>query len=900
MLTEAEELELLELEEQEAIENGVIKPQPTQNSIPKGIRGQYGQLQQALSQPIRQVDPRYPDLAKKSDPLAALTVLGNAVPVAIDRMAGYKESKIGDPKEFTSFAKPISEPLGKMGRAVGETYGRGMAYQTPIGMQSNPEESAKYMGNIGQKTGEMVGEFVASAASDPTLLASGVLGVAAKGYGAARPAIREGIAAIRELTAKPFTNLSDAITKSDVRFLSKDLKKGAKIETLKKYGIHGATEDAEEVLSDKIAELTNKARNMLKSAGKKNPIIDLNRSIDNALEETFAKGTLGREAKSEQAINSLKESIRSLIDKNGRVGHVNIADALQIKSAWGDEAAFAAVGQKMGIDPNATVTKEVYTKAFTVLRDHIEKAVQEAFKNPTARRELNELNQDIHSLIAVKNAVKYRNGVKARQNVLPSRNVWAGGLGGVLGGVKGAAVGMVADAALKSPATARLLNWMGKRIQGKGVAEREQLFDVLRKKGIPENEIADLRAYYRRSGRNEDFDQVQTFESLPERDWGETGKQWKNEKAPEFERAKELLKRRGKPTNDDAVLELIKSGEPIPETFPPKKRKEIKPETKLNDKGELLDENGNVLFHTEIPFPKEGYLGNKDYEQSYRNARELDRKAGLDHNPDEDLYEDEVFRTEGGMTITTSPTPHSKSAYFDRPSSEQIKPNKINYLGREDGANLLNQKSIELSRVPEGKSDNPKDIAYQKSKSTIKGTTVKTDKGARIEFGKEADLETALHEIDHAADYMDKLPDSDRKAFVKAMGLKEWDDEARERMAYGVAYLAREGELPKEFPKALQSRLKIIAEKAYGQGEELKKAFETQMKAGDDYLDLAMKGQSAMWEGMPEKAKDAIKSALKRGVAEKRLRTLSSAAKKATSPAVFARIVSQINREYNE
>ena len=175
-------------------------------NMPKNIQGTPSQLFAAIEQqkktPYQEPNPARPDIAKSVDPLSGLTVYGNALPIAIDRMAGYKDSKISDPNVFKEFAKPISEPLKNIGGKIGEAYGQSQYYQQApysgiVGDKRSEEDYKTGYKKAGEGIGEFVGEVVASI-PDPTLLSSGGLSAAAKGYEAVRPLVKEIIATTRE------------------------------------------------------------------------------------------------------------------------------------------------------------------------------------------------------------------------------------------------------------------------------------------------------------------------------------------------------------------------------------------------------------------------------------------------------------------------------------------------------------------------------------------------------------------------------------------------------------------------------------------------------------------------------------------------------------------------------
>lgn len=476
--------------------------------------------------------------------LKPLEMYSKMVPASIDAAAAVTQGQsptqtfretMQDPNAAKNFARPLSQPAKAIGGFIGENIGVMAAGQPPPAtmlseLQPGEEWKPDYRAgaNAGRKVGEAVGEFagetVTEAVTDPLMLAGAGLKIGAKAVKSTQPLIKETIAALREATAKPFQGLSDRITASDVRFLKKDLTSGAKISTLKKHGIHGATDDAIETLDQKINELSESQRTILQNANRTETQVDLQKIVNDAIDKEFGdKAKLGREDISASAKEKLKASVLSTLQD--RQGLVDIADAQQIKRAWGERASFASAGERMGIDPDAPALNRGFTSAYTALRDHIEKAVQQAAgDNPAVRRQLHDLNQDIHSLISARNAISYRVGVKNRQNALPMRNTVASIAGATAGGLPGMIAASAIDASLKSPITARALDKVAKFIRGKGVAEREAIIEnLLAKKGITKQEADELRSYHRRSGTTKDLEGVQIDEPLAEREWGRTG-----------------------------------------------------------------------------------------------------------------------------------------------------------------------------------------------------------------------------------------------------------------------------------------------------------------------------------------------------------------------------------------
>jgi len=1200
------------------------QPQQQTQQIPKGLQGDFSK---AIIQPQQPQDPRYPNLKKtSSSPLDALTAYGNIIPIAIDRMAGYKDSKLTDPQVFSDFAKPISEPIAKVGRALGETRGQ-MNYYQQLPFQNlidngQPNPTLQDYKEGGGQAGETMGRFageVISSAPDPALLTSMGARTAAKGYQQARPFIKEATAIGRESIApivKGTGNILTGAQKLPGQILKttgekialswkpskKWFNRGLKKENIFKYGLIGDAEDIPDMarpLIERDSKIVREELDRIKDGSTFTSMTDIIDKVRNKYGKTV--GNANELPVIENLTNQYKNNYLNL-KPNG------MADPLDLQAY---KVGLKNINFTNAPDPNIRIQSQFENDLYEEIKNEIEKLTG----GKSGR--LAEANKRLSEIIPILKAAEERMPTEFTNRVF-SLNEVITTAGALASGNPAAMILPPLARAQRTPwvgkllyntgeaitptrftnAQEKLINWTANRLKGAGVAEREQLLSTLSKKGIPQEDIDNLRRYYRRSGRTEEMEGIQSGEMAPEiqvapiqepeiitasqfedpslysgqkgikpkgsiqagggsqdlstrpvvEDPYQTSGEYRKptgsvyagsgaQDLPIRKRRNELEQQRfdlTEPKRTKIITEdeldpnrpfdlpngplkrttAMETRWQMRDTFSPERT--LKQEkVLLNDKkqlpngikktGTLKTDEGNFSYYDKEKMPRDRaqYFTVKEDNDGWIVENvilpESERGKGIASKTYEYLNEQSLIKTGKPLVSTRPKTLSNGETITDLSKDGEKLWNRLveKGLAKKTGDKLyefksdasspertLKQERVELAGVPESKLDNPKVIeharkqweekgtespyfkkwfggskvvdksgkplvvfhgspdarfmkkdatfrntrtgetkgahwftpsrataktyaddtrawdyqnsepdiipaylnmdnpliiqAYGKNwreaqargktsdvieeaiekghdgviiknvkddynnnartqstdtylvfdskqiksatgnrgtfdptdaninrqetvKSTTKGQSTKSDDGktAKIEFGPDADVGTALHEFGHASEQTGKLSENDKNAFMRAMGLKKWDAEAQEKMEYGIEFLAREGNLPNEFPKALKSRLKEIAQKTYG-----KDTYESmnKLKPSIDKLkpSAGSKAQAIFWEGMPQKAKDALTQALKKGVTEKRLKTLSEAIKKAQNPAIIARLISQVNREYKE
>ena len=212
--------------------------------------------------------------------------------------------------------------------------------------------------------------------------------------GFAAPFVGQALGGVKKVLGKAGGKIQYSVIKPS----KKDLENGFKIQNVLKHNVGGSLDEVAAKTQSKLETLTSELKSKIPRGSAQVDLNELGYKVIQKFDKPSIK-TAGMNKAMKTALDDFLEEV-SLLSKEGKI---DIADAQDVKRAFGAKGAWQWNIPRQ----DAEATERVYTYAYNVLKEEIEKKGLPGIR---------ELNRAISELIPIEQAVIRRIPVDARNN----------------------------------------------------------------------------------------------------------------------------------------------------------------------------------------------------------------------------------------------------------------------------------------------------------------------------------------------------------------------------------------------------------------------------------------------------------------------------------------------------